>query len=164
MTNSSYHTTFGSIEKFKKGTIEITDGDARHYVFSNVFDVAQQSAAFERVVVGKNLEYVIEALRVEGTSPWFANSHDEFFILLDGAVRIDFIKLDTSPVPADGAVEAGANPAGRKMGYVELRNGHQALLPANCAYRISATGVGAAIIQTRQGALSVEKWAEICLH
>jgi hypothetical protein len=164
MPDSSFHTAFGSLDHYRKGEIEITSGDARHYVFSNVFEVAAQSAPYEKVVVGKNLEYVIEVLRTEGQSRWFACAHDEFAILMDGEVRIDFIKLDTPPKGSTGTVDAGAEPAGLKMGHVVLRKGHQALLPAGCAYRFSAQKAGVALVQTMAGELSVQKWADICLH
>jgi len=164
MTESSFHTFFGSLDGYRKGEIEITSGDARHYVFSNVFEVASQSAPYEKVVVGKNLEYVIEALRTQGQSEWFACAHDEFVILMDGELRIDFIKLDAPPKSSTGTVRAGEQPAGRPMGHVALRRGHQALLPAGCAYRFSARKTGVALVQTMLGELSVQKWADICLH
>lgn len=164
MTDTSFHTVFGSLDGYRKGEIEITSGDARHYVFSNVFEVASHSAPYEKVVVGKNLEYVIETLRTEGQSAWFACAHDEFVILLDGEVRIDFIKLNTPPKGCTGTVLAGEHPAGRPMGHVMLRRGHQALLPAGCAYRFSAQKAGVALVQTMLGELSAQKWADICLH
>jgi hypothetical protein len=167
MTGTSYQTLFGSLDHYRKGEIEITSGSARHYVFSNIFEVAAQSAPYEKVVVGKNLDYVIETLRTEGQSRWFASSHDEFAILMDGEVRIDFIKLDTPPKNVMGSVyaaNAGEQPAGRAMGHVVLRRGHQALLPAGCAYRFSAQKPGVALVQTMLGELSVEKWADVCVH
>ncbi|KML09195.1 MULTISPECIES: hypothetical protein [Burkholderia] len=164
MTDTAFHTVFGSLDHYRKGEIEITSGSARHYAFSNVFEVASKSAPYEKVVAGKNLEYVIEVLRTDGQSPWFACSHDEFVIQMDGEVRIDFIKLDSPPKPGRGTASAGAQPAGRKMGYVVLRKGHQALLPAGCAYRFTASRPGVALVQTVLGELSVEKWADICLH
>lgn len=164
MTESSFHTVFGSLNSYRKGEIEVTSGTARHYVFSNVFEVASQSAPYEKVVVGKNLDYVIEVLRTEGQSAWFACAHDEFVILMDGEVRVDFIKLDTPPEDSAGTVRAGEHPAGRPMGHVVLRRGHQALLPAGCAYRFSAQKTGVALLQTMLGELSVQKWADICHH
>nr|WP_325099329.1 hydroxyquinol 1,2-dioxygenase [Burkholderia contaminans] len=123
-----------------------------------------ETVSYEKVVAGKNLEYVIEVLRTDGQSPWFACSHDEFVIQMDGEVRIEFIRLDTPPQAGRGTVSAGTQPAGRKMGYVVLRQGHQALLPAGCAYRFTASRPGVALVQTVLGELSVEKWADICLH
>ncbi|VBB15827.1 cupin domain-containing protein [Burkholderia stabilis] len=164
MTDTAYHTVFGSLDNYRKGEIEITSGSAQHYAFSNVFEVASKSAPYEKVVAGKNLEYVIEVLRTEGESPWFACAHDEFAIQMDGEVRIEFIKLNNPPTSGHGTVSAGMQPAGRKMGHVVLRKGHQALLPAGCAYRFTASKPGVALVQTMIGELSVEKWADICLH
>ncbi|QBR01204.1 hydroxyquinol 1,2-dioxygenase [Paraburkholderia pallida] len=164
MTETSFQTVFGSLDGYRKGEIEITSGSASHYVFSNVFEVASKSAPYEKVVAGKNLEYVIEVLRTEGQSAWFACAHDEFVILMDGEVRIDFIKLDNPPKDSKGSVLAGEQPHGRPMGHVVLRQGHQALLPAGCAYRFSAPKAGVALVQTMIGELSVQKWADICLH
>ena len=121
MTDTAFHTVFGLLDSYKKGEIEITSGSAQHYAFSNVFEVASKSAPYEKVVAGKNLEYVIEVLRTDGQSPWFACAHDEFVIQMDGEVRIEFIKLDTPPQSGRGTVNAGTQPAGRKMGYVVLR-------------------------------------------
>ena len=45
MTESSFHTVFGSLDGYRKGEIEITSGDPRHYVFSNVFEVASRIGA-----------------------------------------------------------------------------------------------------------------------
>ena len=42
----------------------------------------------------------------------------------------------------------------------QLGRGHQCLLPAGCAYRFTAPIPGVLLIQTRAGALSVEKWAD----
>ncbi|MFD1560958.1 hydroxyquinol 1,2-dioxygenase [Paraburkholderia silviterrae] len=164
MTETSFKTVFGSLDGYRKGEIEITSGRASHYVFSNVFEVASKSAPYEKVVAGKNLEYVIEVLRTEGQSAWFACAHDEFVILMDGEVRIDFIKLDNPPKNSTGTMAAGEHPQGRPMGHVVLRRGHQALLPAGCAYRFSAPKAGVALVQTMIGELSVQKWADICLH
>jgi hypothetical protein len=164
MTDTAYHTVFGSLDSYKKGEIEITSGSAHHYAFSNVFDVASRSAPYVKVVAGKILEYVIEVMRTEGQSPWFACAHDEFTIQMDGEVQIEFIKLDVPPKSGRGTVNAGAQPAGRKMGHVVLRKGHQALLPAGCAYRFTAAEPSVALVQTILGELSVEKWADICLH
>ncbi|KWR91909.1 hypothetical protein [Cupriavidus sp. IDO] len=161
---TAYKTVFGSLGNYRKGGIEVTQGDARHYVFSNVFEVASKAAPYERVVVGKNLEYVVETLRAEGDSPWFACAHDEFVVAMDGEVRVEFVALEQPVAEANGAVLAGQEPAGRSMGYVLLRQGHQSLLPAGCAYRFRAPAACALVLQTKLGALSVEKWAEICLH
>jgi hypothetical protein len=45
---------------------------------------------------------------------------------------------------------------------MKLQRGHQALLPANTAYRFRAERPGVIVLQTCKGDLSVERWAEIC--
>jgi hypothetical protein len=50
------------------------------------------------------------------------------------------------------------------MGYVRLRRGHQALLPAGAAYRFEARETGVLLVQTILGPCSIEKWAEICIQ
>ena len=158
-------TVFGSIADYQKGSIEIVSGDPKHYVFSNIFEVASKSKPYERVVVGKNLEYVQEVMRAEGVSPWFACAHDEFALCMDGEVEVDFIKLKEPPDPAkNGAVLIGDAPAGARMGHVKLRRGHQALLPAGCGYRFTAKKLGVILQQTILGELSQQKWSQICLQ
>ena len=63
---ASYQTVFGSLENFEKGGVQVIDDDPKHYCFSNVFEVASKSKPYEKVAVGQNLKYVIEALRAEG--------------------------------------------------------------------------------------------------
>ena len=62
----TYKTIFGSLSKYEKGHIDIIDDDAKHYVFSNMFEVANKSQPWEKVAVGINQEYVLEAIRAEG--------------------------------------------------------------------------------------------------
>lgn len=162
-----FTTAFGSLERHVKGEIEIIDDDPRNYAFSNVFDVASRSAPYEKIVVGKNLRYVIETLRAEGDSAWYAASHDEFAIVMDGVVEIDLVKLDApdsvAPPDVEGSLELPGRPDGRKMGFMKLRCGHQALLPKGAAYRFRAVGgVGVILLQTILGKHSVQKWSEIC--
>jgi hypothetical protein len=158
-------TVFGSINDFQKGSIEIVSGDPKHYVFSNIFEVASTAKPYERVVVAKNLEYVQEVMRAEGASPWFGCAHDEFALCMDGEVVVEFVKLDQPPSAAgNGAVLAADPPKGRRMGRITLRRGHQALLPAGCAYRFNATRLGVILQQTILGELSLQKWDEICLQ
>jgi hypothetical protein len=78
---------------------------------------------------------------------------------------IELVKLDTPAVPADkeGSVRIDGEPVGKKMGRIVLRKGHQALLPANAAYRMSATAPSVILLQTILGDDTVERWAEICL-
>lgn len=163
---STYTTQFGSLAEFRKGDIEIIDDDPKVYTFSNVFDVASRSAPYEKVLVAKNLQYVIEAIRAEGSSRWFAADHDEFVVVMDGQVEVDLVKLDApaAVVAAGtaGAVALAGEPQGRKMALIKLQRGHQALLPKGAAYRFRAAKPACMIQQTLQGALSVEKWADIC--
>jgi hypothetical protein len=156
-------TVFGSINDYQKGGIEIVSGDPKHYVFSNIFEVASKSAPYERVVVGKNIEYVQEVMRAEGCSPWFACAHDEFALCMDGEIEVELVKLAKLPADGQGAVQIGESPRGQRMGLIRLKRGHQALLPAGCGYRFTATKLGVILQQTMDGELSLKKWDEICL-
>jgi hypothetical protein len=163
---SEYQTVFASLKDYTKGSLTIINDNPKYYVFSNVFEVAAKSKPYEKVAVAVNVEYVIEAVRAEGISTWFAAAHDEIVVVMDGEVRIDFIKLDApnSVVPAghQGAVAVKGTPAGRDMGHVICKRGHQALLPVGSAYRFTALKTGAMIMQTIMGDLTVQKWNEIC--
>ena len=61
-----YQTVFGSLDAYEKGSIEVND-DLKHYAFSNIFEVAGKSKPFERVAVAKNIEYVAEVTKVDGS-------------------------------------------------------------------------------------------------
>jgi hypothetical protein len=162
---TTYVTRFGSLANYQKGGIEIIDDDPKHYVFSNMFEVASHAEPWEKVAVGKNMEYVIEVIRAEGQSAWRTCAHDEFPTVMDGEVTVELVKLDQPLVPADkaGSVRIEGEPAGQRMGRIVLRRGHMALLPANAAYRFSATAPSVIMLQTLQGDDTVERWAEICL-
>jgi hypothetical protein len=166
-SSAEFTTEFGSLAGYVTGDIEIINDDARNYAFSNVFDVAAKAAPYEKVVVARNRQYVIEALRAQGTSDWFAASHDEFALVMDGCVEVELVKLDTPShtVPADieGSVRLPGTPVGRSMGFMRLRRGHQALLPQNAAYRFRAVnGVAVIVLQTILGPHSVQRWSSIC--
>jgi hypothetical protein len=160
------HTTrFGSLRHYEKGGVEVINDDARNYVFSNVFEVASRAKPFEKVAVGKNIEYVIEAIRVEGTSGWRAPGHDEFALVMDGEVEIRLLKLDQPgvvPAGTRGSIALVGTPAGRKMGVVRARRGHMTLLPVGAAYQFHAPQPGVVLLQTLAGADTVERWADIC--
>jgi hypothetical protein len=164
--DAAFETDLGSLGRYVKGAIEVIDDDRKNYAFSNVFDVAAHASAYEKVVVAKNLGYVIETLRAEGDSGWFVAAHDEFALVMDGLVEIDLVKLDDplSAVPpdAEGSHRLAGEPAGRKMGRLKLWRGHQALLPAGAAYRFRAAAAGVIVLQTMLGPCSVQKWREIC--
>ncbi|MFC4313155.1 hydroxyquinol 1,2-dioxygenase [Steroidobacter flavus] len=159
-----FQTVFGSLQDYAKGELEIINDSPKNYAFSNVFDVASRSAAYEKVVVAINLGYVLETLRAEGTSPWFAASHDEFAIVMDGEVEVELTKLDAPAAPATkkGTVSLSGEPAGRRMGTVKCKRGHQVLLPQGAAYRFKAARPGVILLQTIEGELSKQKWREIC--
>jgi hypothetical protein len=161
---ASYVTRFGSLEHYEKGGVEIINDDPRHYAFSNVFEVASTSKPYEKVAVAKNMEYVLEAIRAEGVSAWRTAAHDEFALVLDGEVVIDLVKLDASPLPPDaaGSIALDGEPAGRRMGRITARRGHQALLPAGAAYRFSAERPSVLLQQTIGGPDTLYRWTEIC--
>ncbi|WP_067671260.1 hypothetical protein [Nocardia miyunensis] len=163
-----YKTKFGSLAEYQKGGVELIADDARHYAFSNIYEVAATMPAWDRIAVAKNWEYVLETVRAEGTSPWYTASHDEFAICMDdagGEILVELVKLD-APIAADdveGAVLVGGEPVGPKMGRIHLHLGHQALLPAGSAYRFVKEGApGVLLIQTIGGALTQYRWADIC--
>jgi hypothetical protein len=160
------HTTrFGSLRHFEKGGVDVINDDARNYVFSNIFEVAGRSKPFEKVAVGKNVEYVIEAIRVEGTSGWRAPAQDEFALVMDGEVEIRLVKLDDPgvvPAGARGSIAIQDAPVGRKMGLVRARRGHMTLLPVGAAYQFHAARPGVILLQTLAGADTIERWADIC--
>ena len=157
-------TRFGSLANFEKGGVQVINDDPRNYAFSNIFDVASKSEPYEKVAVGKNLKYVLEAIRAEGTSPWFAASHDEAAIVMDGEVEIRLVKLEEKLVAEDreGTTMLEGNPKGKKMGYIIARRGHMALLPKGAAYQFHAAKPGVILLQTIRGDLTAEKWKEIC--
>jgi hypothetical protein len=160
-----YVTKFGSLDAYTKGGVEIVDDDAKHYAFSNAFEVASNAKPWEKIAVAKNMEYVLEVIRAEGTSEWRTCAHDEFPLCLDGEVSVELVKLDTPLLPADkqGSVAVGGEPSGRPMGRIVLRRGHMALLPANSAYRFASPQPCVILLQTIIGDDTIERWAEICL-
>lgn len=161
---SSYTTRFGSLEHYDKGGVEIINDDPRHYAFSNIFEVASNAEPYEKTAVGKNMEYVVEAIRAEGTSAWRTAAHDEFALVMDGEVEISLVKLDDSPLPSDasGSIALDGEPQGRRMGRIVARRGHLTLLPAGAAYQFHADRPGVILQQTLAGPDTLFRWAEIC--
>jgi len=160
-----YSTRFGSLQHYEKGGVEVINDDPRNYVFSNIFEVASRSKPYEKVAVGKNIEYVIEAIRAEGTSGWRSPGHDEFALVMDGEVEIRLLKLDDPrivPAGLRGSVALAGTPAGRKMGLVRARRGHMTLLPVGAAYQFHAPRPSVILLQTLVGSDTVERWADIC--
>ncbi len=165
-SQQQFHTVFGSLNSYVKGDLQIINDNPKYYAFSNVFDVASKSKPYEKVVVALNIGYVLEAVRAEGNSPWYAAAHDEFAIVMDGTVQVDLVKLaDPDAVVApdkQGTVRVKGEPVGEKMGWVKAARGHQVLLPKGAAYRFRAAAPGVLLLQTILGELSVQKWGEIC--
>ncbi len=160
-----YTTYFASLDHYDKGGIELINDRAKNYAFSNMFEVASTSKPWEKVAVGKNMQYVLEVIRAEGTSEWRTCAHDEFPLVMDGEVTVELVKLDAPLAPADknGSIRIDGEPVGAKMGHIVLRRGHQALLPANAAYRMTAARPSVVLLQTILGDDTVERWADICL-
>jgi hypothetical protein len=157
-------TRFGSLEHYEKGGVQVINDDPRNYVFSNIFEVASRSEPYEKVAVGKNLKYVLEAIRAEGASPWYAASHDEAAIIMDGEVEIRLIKLEEKIVAEDheGTTILEGSPTGKKMGHIVARRGHMALLPKGAAYQFLAKKPAVILLQTIRGDLTAERWKDIC--
>jgi hypothetical protein len=162
---AEYVTRFGSLDHWEKGGVDVIDDDVKHYAFSNVFEVASSAAPWEKIAVGKNMQYVLEVIRAEGTSEWRTCAHDEFPLCLDGEITVELVQLDDPAVPADhdGSVALPGDPTGTAMGRIVLRRGHMALLPANSAYRFTSPSPGVILLQTISGDDTIERWAEICL-
>jgi hypothetical protein len=157
-------TRFGSLERYEKGGIQVIKDDPRNYAFSNIFEVASKAEPWEKVAVAKNIKYVLEAIRAEGISPWYAASHDESAIVMDGEIEIRLVKPDAQIVADshEGTTMLEGNPKGRPMGHIVARRGHMALLPKGAAYQFHAVRPGVILLQTVKGDLTVEKWKEIC--
>ena len=157
-------TRFGSLENYEKGGVQVIDDDPRNYAFSNIFEVASKAEAYEKIAVGKNLKYVLEAIRAEGTSPWYATSHDEAAIVMDGEIEIRLVKLEEKIVADDheGTTILEGAPKGKKMGHIVARRGHMALLPKGAAYQFHAAKPGVILLQTIVGDLTAERWKDIC--
>jgi quercetin dioxygenase-like cupin family protein len=157
-------TRFGSLAEYEKGGVQVINDDPRNYVFSNIFEIASKAEPYEKIAIGKNLKYVIEAIRAEGTSPWYTASHDEAAIVMDGEVEVRLVKLETQIVSEEheGTTQIEGSPKGRKMGSIVARRGHMALLPKGAAYQFHASKPGVILLQTIQGDLTVERWKEIC--
>jgi hypothetical protein len=158
-----YVTQLASLVSYEKGRVEIIDDDPKNYAFSNIFEVASQAKPFEQIAVAKNFEYVLEAVRVEGTSGWRAASHDQSALVLDGQVEFTFKTLrDGQSLPDSGSVGVPEEAAETLMGRVVARRGHLTLLPAGRAYRFMSREPAVLLIQTVEGPDTQLRWAEIC--
>src|SRR4029077_15240105 len=152
-------TRFGSLAHFEKGGVEVIKDDARNYVFSNLFEVASKARPYEKVAVGKNIEYVIEAIRAEGTSGWRVACQDEFALVMDGEVEVHLLKPDDAslaPAGGHGSIPPAGAAAGRQMGRARAGRGHMTLLPAGAAYQFQAGSPSVILLQTLAGRDTVE--------
>jgi hypothetical protein len=161
---ATYTTRFGSLDDYDKGGVELINDKPSNYVFSNMFEVAAGARPWEKVAVAKNMEYVLEVIRAEGTSPWRVASHDEFALVVDGEVTIDLLDPDGTPadLPVTGSVALEGDPPGTPMGRVVAGRGHMALLPAGRYHRYSADRTSVILLQTIEGRDTVYRWADIC--
>ena len=161
---ATYTTAFASLDDYDKGGVEVINDDPKNYVFSNMFDVASAARPWEKVAVGKNMEYVLEVIRAEGTSEWRTAPHDEFALVVDGEGVVELLDPDEPPAGAapTGSVAVDGEPAGTPMGRITAGRGHMALLPAGRCYRFSAERPGVILLQTMEGPDTVYRWAEIC--
>lgn len=157
-------TVFGSLTDYNKGGVHVINDEPKYYVFSNMFEVARHAAPYEKVAVGKNLEYVLEVIRAEGTSGWRATPHDEFALVMDGTLVVELLDPDDHLVDpeAEGSIGLAGEPAGTAMGKVTAGRGHMTMLPAGKAYRFHSDGVAVVLLQTIEGPDTVYRWADIC--
>lgn len=159
-----FETKFGSLEDYEKGAVEVIDDDPKHYTFSNIFEVASRSRPYEKVAVGQNRQYVLEALRAEGTSGWRTASHDEFALVMDGEVEVRLRQLpegQQAPADLEGSIAVEGEPEGAPMGWVKATRGHMTLLPVGAAYQFHADRPSVILMQTIAGRDTLYKWAEI---
>jgi hypothetical protein len=159
----AYVTRFASLDDYEKGGVEVIDDDPKNYAFSNIFEVASHAAPFEHIAVAKNFEYVLEAVRVEGTSPWRSAAHDQSALVMDGEVEFEFRTLrEGTGVPDSGSAVVPDDAAQALMGTVKARRGHLTLLPAGRAYRFTAGAPAVLLVQTVTGPETQFRWAQIC--
>lgn len=149
-----------SMEKYTKGSLLLIDDKPIRYAMSNIYDIgATWPNAYERVVIGKNGQYVLACFRAEGEDKsWWYMPHDEYLVLVEGEVRVDYVE------PRD-EIEAGphAKVSGTDMGHMVLRDGSLASLPARVAYRMRAPRKSLLLLQTKHNPWLTYAWEKICL-
>jgi hypothetical protein len=159
----AYVTRLASLSDYEKGGVEVIDDDPKNYAFSNIFEVASLAKPFEQVAVAKNFQYVLEAVRVEGTSGWRAAAHDQSALVLDGEVEFTLRTLRTGHgLPGSGSASVPEEAAETLMGRVTARRGHLTLLPAGRAYSFASQAPAVLLIQTVEGPDTQFRWSEIC--
>jgi hypothetical protein len=157
-------TRFRSLEHYEKGGVEVINDDPRNYAFSNIFEVASKSEPYEKVAVAKNLKYVLETIRAEGTSPWYTAAHDDSAIIMDGEVEIRLIKVETPAVAEEheGTTMLEGTPRASGWATIVARRGHMALPPKGAAYQFHAAKPGVILLRSVLGDLTVQRWKDIC--
>jgi hypothetical protein len=159
----AYETRLASLADYEKGRVEVIDDDPKNYAFSNIFEVASLAKPFEQIAVAKNFEYVLEAVRVEGTSGWRAAAHDQSALVLDGEVEFTIRTLPQGhPLPDNGSGGVAEDAPETLMGRVVAWRGHLTLLPAGRAYRFTSQAPAVVLVQTVAGPDTQFRWSEIC--
>jgi hypothetical protein len=159
----AYETRLASLADYEKGRVEVIDDDPKNYAFSNIFEVASLAKPFEQIAVAKNFEYVLEAVRVEGTSGWRAAAHDQSALVLDGEVEFTIRTLPQGhPLLDNGSCSVAEDAPETLMGRVVARRGHLTLLPAGRAYRFTSQAPAVVLVQTVAGPDTQFRWSEIC--
>ena len=85
---------------------------------------------------------------------------------MDGKFEVHLIKPSNKALVeegSNGAVMLKDAPDGKKMGRIIAGRGHMAMLPAGSAYRFHADTPSVITIQTTQGPVTLERWADICI-
>ena len=77
-------------------------------------------------------------------------------------MSVSYTHLDVYKRQKEGNVVLADAPSGPVMGYVVLKRGHQALLPANAAYQFRAHRASVLLQQALEGENTVYRWKDIC--
>src|SRR5438445_12748359 len=99
---------------------------------SNIYEIgATWPKSYDRVVIGKNGPYVLACFRPEGEdAPWWYMPHDEYLLLVEGEVRVDYIEPRDQLKPGPHK-----NVTGPDMGHMGFRGDRLTSWPACVAYR-----------------------------
>jgi len=150
----------GSMQKYTKGNLLLINDKPLNYAMSNIFEIgATWKKSYDRVVIGKNGPYVLACFRAEGEdSNWWYMPHDEYVVLVEGEVTIEYRepREEIQPGPHKSV-------AGTEMGHMVLRDGSLASLPARVAYHMKAKKKSLALLQTKHSPWLTYAWKEICL-
>ena len=159
----AYVTRLASLDSYEKGGSRSSTTTRRTTPSPTSSRSRRWPSRSSRSPSAKNFEYVLEAVRVEGTSGWRAAAHDQSALVLDGEVEFTFMTLrDGQALPESGSGGVPDDAAQAPMGRVTARRGHLTLLPAGRAYRLRVAGPAVLLIQTVEGPDTQFRWAEIC--